>query len=167
MKSYKSIWPAPVYVGRFADGETVRMSFASRQGKALDFDRGRSIVCGVIGGERGRAKRWRQLAPALRAADSKTYGPSLPGYVNRVFDTRDPPAADLVAGYVEWDGVIYPDPQFAPRAAEVPAAKPKADPVGRVLASIAKLSDDQRVAVLAALVPCIGFDDVADGRLAA
>lgn len=41
----RSIWPAPVYEGRFADGTVQRMSFYSLAGKPLDFDRGRRGAC--------------------------------------------------------------------------------------------------------------------------
>lgn len=41
----KSIWPAPVYEGRFADGTVQRMSFYSLANKPLDFGRGRRGVC--------------------------------------------------------------------------------------------------------------------------
>ncbi len=37
------IYPAPVYVATFPDGKTVRMSFWSRAGKPLDYDRGRRL----------------------------------------------------------------------------------------------------------------------------
>ena len=40
----KGMWPGPVYEGRFADGSIGRMSFWSKGGKPLDFDRGRHVV---------------------------------------------------------------------------------------------------------------------------
>jgi hypothetical protein len=46
-KKFNSIWPPPVYVGMFSNGETVRMSFSTRAGKPLDFERGRRIVCWI------------------------------------------------------------------------------------------------------------------------
>lgn len=153
MASYKSIWPAPVYVGRFADGETVRLSFHSRAGKPLDFNRGRRIVSAVIGNERGREAAMRDLAAQLRTVDA-TYGPICPDwayYQPRHMLAHYAPA-DLASGFVDWDGVAYPDPHFAPAAVE-PAAKAKADPLARVLAAIGKLTVAQREAALAALVP--------------
>lgn len=41
----KSVWPPPVYEGRFADGTVQRMSFYSLAGKSLDFGRGRRGAC--------------------------------------------------------------------------------------------------------------------------
>jgi hypothetical protein len=55
-RNLTGIWPAPVYVGTFADGEVVRMSFWSQQGKPIDFDRGRRGVMLALGNERTRAK---------------------------------------------------------------------------------------------------------------
>ena len=41
----KSIWPPPVYEGRFADGTVQRMSFSSLVGKPINFAMGRRGVC--------------------------------------------------------------------------------------------------------------------------
>ncbi len=37
------IYPAPVYVATFADGQTIRMSFWNRIGKPWDVERGRAL----------------------------------------------------------------------------------------------------------------------------
>lgn len=147
MATYKSIWPAPVYVARLSDGETVRMSFHSRAGKPLDFDRGRRIVSGVVGNEQGRAA----------AMKNEPYAVS-----DSIMLARYAPAK-LAAGHVEWNDVIYPDPHFAPTAVE-PANKAKTDSLSRMLAAIGKLSADQRNAVLDALAAA---EHATDRRIAA
>lgn len=157
------IWPPAVYVAKFAGGEDYRMSLAWRVGKPIDHDKGRRGACQIIGNERGRAAALRPLATRQRARD-KTYGPSLPDYAGTNLATLlcrpFPAATDIVSAHVEWNGEIYPDPAFLPTAAQPVAAKAKPDPLARVLAAVGKLSADQRAAVLAALVPIAGFDDM-------
>jgi hypothetical protein len=57
-KKSNRIWPPPVYVGVFADGETVRMSSMSTRTAAgeLDFANGRRAVCRVRGNEQEQAR---------------------------------------------------------------------------------------------------------------
>ena len=43
MKPPKCVFPAPVYVAKFADNQVVRMSFWSPAGEPLDFERGRRL----------------------------------------------------------------------------------------------------------------------------
>lgn len=105
----QGIYPAPVYVATFANGEIGRMSFYSPLGKPFDFDYGRRVLCGAWG-----------------------HPITLPSY-----DAIYPPRTDLIAGYVEHNGERFADPQFEP-ASEV-AAKTKRDPLLRLVASIDKL----------------------------
>lgn len=50
-KRFNSVWPPPVYVAQFADGSTMRMSFATPLGKPIDYARGRRLCCGIRGRE--------------------------------------------------------------------------------------------------------------------
>ena len=49
--SKHSYWPPPVAVARFRDGETVRMSFWSQEGKPIDAARGHRLVSWAKGAE--------------------------------------------------------------------------------------------------------------------
>lgn len=42
-----AVWPPPIYVATLANGAVVRMSFYSRRGKPLDFERGRRVCEGL------------------------------------------------------------------------------------------------------------------------
>ncbi len=50
-KRFSSIWPPPVYCAQFADGSTMRMSFATPAGKPIDYARGRHLCCAIRGRE--------------------------------------------------------------------------------------------------------------------
>jgi hypothetical protein len=66
-KKFTSVWPAPVYVATFADGATIRLSFATKLGKPLDYERGRNLCCSIRAREMRPA--WRDL-PAGCSAES-------------------------------------------------------------------------------------------------
>lgn len=115
-------WPPPVYVARFAGGEECRMSVSSTIKGQYGFERARSIVCAVIGNERGRASRpvlpYSPEPGAYTAARPyRKYAPDM-AWVTKNF----PPADDIEAGHFEHDGTVIPDPFFT---GEVAAADRK------------------------------------------
>lgn len=50
-----AVWPPPIYVATLANGATVRMSFYSRRGKPLDFERGRRVCSNLASQRASRA----------------------------------------------------------------------------------------------------------------
>lgn len=130
----KSIWPPPVYVARFADGTECRMSIWSRQGRPLDFERGRKVCCQAIGTER--------IFDARGKGVSKHAYHSWNGWSPDDMRRLCQPATDIVAGHFDQDGKITPDPFFMP---EAPARK-KMSALDRLIASLDRLTpDDLRV----------------------
>jgi hypothetical protein len=85
-KKFNSVWPPPVYVGLFADGETVRMSFSTRAGKPLDYERGRNVCCWAMGEERRRREQY--VPPQARPGyfESVEYRNVLRHYAQRLID---------------------------------------------------------------------------------
>lgn len=126
----KSIWPPPVYVATFSDGTECRMSIWSRQGKPLDFERGRKVCCSAIGGERA----WKKDAASTKRERWEARQPDNPAL------RFPPPATDIVAGHFDQDGEITPDPFFMPEAA-APVRK-RVSAFDKLLASLDKLSHD-------------------------
>ena len=84
----KSLYPSPVVVAYFADGEAVRMSFRQPVGKPWRFAAMTRMVKQIIGDERARVgwqpSREQPLAP---------------------FGTA--PAADLLSLHIEHGGQVY------------------------------------------------------------
>lgn len=167
----KGIWPPPVYVATFADGSTVRMSYHSRAGKALDFARGRQLCCQVIANERERNtpladvpeselvndRRYRNM---LALAADRIVNNVLSDCVAEDYDMgrdrkfkskvvlfRDLPqtapaaASDIVSGHVARDEISYPDPFFAP-ADDMPAKRKRASvPLAQMEKALAAIRD--------------------------
>lgn len=102
MKKSNSIWPCPVYVAKFADGTDIRMSFSSPRGKPYDFDRGRRLVCQVIGNERRR----KELLSGIGRLPTAWYD-------SPYLALGTPPATDIVVAHVEHDGKLVEDPFFS------------------------------------------------------
>ncbi len=118
----KSIWPAPVYEGRFADGTVQRMSFYSLAGKPIDFDRGRHGVC------------LRGLEPGNN--------PSRPQMI----------ATDIVCGHVEIGDETFADPYFSNVQPMVRARRAVSSPsIKRIVSAIGNLGWDEIEAIQAAL----------------
>ena len=125
-RKLNSIWPLPVYVATFANGDCVRYSFGSPVNKPLDFARGRRIAChmarnwDVVIGETGH---WTSSHPYYSTA----------------------PRADIIAGSVEIDGAQTRDPYF-----DAPSVPPlrivqggkvsRKVAYGRILASLPELT---------------------------
>ena len=135
----QGIYPAPVYVATFANGEVGRMSFYSPLGKPFDFDYGRRVVCGA----------WGHPQPIAVVTRPHPTWPTIelqnPDGSPWDLYARYPARTDIVAGHVEHNGERYADPQFEPPAAV--AEKAKRDPVLRLISSIEKLdwSDLERI----------------------
>jgi hypothetical protein len=87
----KGIWPPPVYCAELETGEIARLSFWSRRGKPLDFDRGRHSVATIY---RDTSLDLPRTPAAFRGTDYM----AMP--------------ARLVRGWVEIDGKNYLDPHF-------------------------------------------------------
>ena len=65
-RKFDGIWPPPVYVAIFADGQIVRMSYGySAKAKTPPFEAARAYVCDVIGGERAGIIREQQREALL------------------------------------------------------------------------------------------------------
>jgi hypothetical protein len=130
-KKLNSIWPLPVYVATFANGETARLSFGSPLGKPLDFARGRRMVCHA-------ARDWQNEPGAVTTRGHWTN--DHPYYAT-------PPRADIVDGRVEVDGDVFRDPHFMPAAPVVPLARGSKTPTraayARVLAMLPELTTAQ------------------------
>lgn len=132
-------YPLAVYVGTFADGTIARLSVGARKGK-IDFDRARRMVCrmwreGALP-DHSERQGGSDIFPLLVAVNAD----GTPYRVEQYWSTTD--RTDIVAGHVEHDGQIRPDPFFAPERLEVIAGgkrKPVA-PAARVLGAIDKLS---------------------------
>ena len=99
MKRSKSIWPPPVYVAQFAQGETVRMSIHAELGKPWRFSQIRKGVCQIVGNERARG-----AAPlvSVSAGDRATRLISSWPMGNEYQPAK--PATDLTIDYIEYDG---------------------------------------------------------------
>lgn len=154
MTKYKGIWPAPIYVARFADGSEQRASFFSVANKPIDFAAGRGMACHyarqweAIEYEEVKWSRQPQPTPAsINASLARYYSMPL--------------RADIVAGHVELDGAHLDDPHFAPPASVVALPKRRKDPIDSVLAALDKvsLSDLETIAAL--------VEEMIDQRLAA
>lgn len=171
MAKYKGIWPAPIYVARFADGSEQRASFFSAANKPIDFAAGRRMACHY-------ARPWEAIEyDGERNFEDGSYDSrGVPQVSREPIPTRAsleaslaryysmPPRADLVAGYVELDGARIDDPHFAPAPAPSVVALPKrrkADPIDSVLAALDKLS----LADLETIASLVG--EMIDQRLAA
>jgi hypothetical protein len=157
-RKFNTIWPLPVYVATFADGEMVRLSFGSPQKKPLDFERGRRMVChaarnGVFPARVERHEKWGYVM-ARYNEDGSIYREA------QYYEV--PSRADIVAGHVEVGGQSFPDPHFAPAAAPVlVVARARKSAYERALALLPELS----FAELEDLARAVS--DVTDEKLAA
>jgi hypothetical protein len=156
MAKYKGIWPAPIYVARFADGTEQRASFFSAANKPIDFAVGRRMACHYARPWEAieyETVKWSREPQATRA--------SLDASLARYYSM--PPRADLVAGHVEIDGSRIDDPHFAPAPAAVVQLpkRRKVDPIDSVLTALDKLS----LSDLETIVSLVG--EMIDQRLAA
>lgn len=130
-------YPLAVYVATFADGETARLSVGAKKGK-VDFALARAMV----------AHMWREGAlphhsekpegrytyPEPKNADGSPYR------IEQYWQVPD--RTDIVAGHVEHDGRVIPDPFFAPadNVVPLPVKRRKVDAIDNVLGALDKLS---------------------------
>lgn len=130
----RGIWPPPVYVARFSDGTECRMSIWSREGKPLDFERGRKVCCSAMGLEYAQ----RQIM-----CDAHSTGRRAINWHPDRFRQLCQPATDIMAGHFDQDGKITPDPFFMP---EAPPARKKVSTLNQLIARLDRLTpDDLRV----------------------
>lgn len=152
MTKYKGIWPAPIYVARFADGTEQRASFFSVANKPIDFAAGRGMACHY-------ARPWEAIEYEERGRHVVPTPASIKASLERYYSM--PPRADIVAGHVELDGARIDDPHFAPAPSVVALPKRRKDPIDSVLAALDKVSLSE-LETIASLV-----EELIDQRLAA
>ena len=149
----RGVWPPPVYVATFADGEVVRMSYHSRAGKPLDHERGRRLCCQALGNERGRVGATRLIGTESLARPC--------WYVFA-------PASDITAGHAEQAGDVIRDPYFAaPAAASERKRRPASNYRGELMEALAALRQLLDVLAAAPEVADAFPDEIAAARTAA